>query len=156
MSAAEILVKFFRFYGYTISPESHAVDISQLLDQQTLEGVTRKNIEATLFSGASICDRYRLLDFLKSRLQNEDHTKYLDDEFRIEMKEQIDEEQKTGQSERYKVNRTKLIEYTNEFIDKSHGHLYLVLDPFNHTYNPAKAVAKNTSLYPRVFQDALG
>ena len=37
------------------------------------------------------------------------------------------------------------------FSKNADNQLYLVMDPFNFTYNPAKAIKFNSNMYPTVF-----
>ena len=52
-------------------------------------------------------------------------------------------------------NRRELESYAYQNLhQQAYRHLYLIVDPFNHCYNPAKNIGED-SLYPHVFQDAV-
>jgi hypothetical protein len=56
----------------------------------------------------------------------------------------------------YESNKMELLKLKQKHIFETSSK-YLILDPFNHTYNPGKNIKKNhkDSLYPNVFVSCL-
>ena len=122
MSSGEIVLKFFRFYSLHFDPWQNAIDISQSMTQKVVEPLTMEKAQELLYEGHSIVNKSKLAEFLKNEFVSGKYLKKL---------ELIDNED----------NKKKIADFAwSNYLGQSNAYTYLTLDPFNHTYTPAKNI----------------
>lgn len=133
LNEADILLNFFRFYSSEFDTNRHAIDISQLQHQPISLPQSHTPSYADFFSGKSIVDKADTRAMVIQSLYSEDN--------RL-MEKEVDEN-----------NRVRLRQYTeSNLLDKWAEYKYAIVDPFSHTYNPARNIEMHTSNYPGLFK----
>ena len=96
-------------------------------------GKFHKPTHADFFSGKSIADKADTRAMIIQSLHSQDN-KLLEKE--------VDEN-----------NRMRLKQFTeSNFLDKWQSYKYAIVDPFSHSYNPARNIEMHTSNYPELFK----
>jgi hypothetical protein len=131
-SCAEILVLFFKYFSCDFDWKSHCLDISQQTEDQA---------RTSFFSAQPIVHPAKVISRIKERYTSMEYLQCLKDHPSLQ-------EHQIGHDK----NRDNLIEIVTHNYGKNS--MYLIFDPFNHTYNTAKNIERKHKEYPACFETA--